>query len=117
MFYGATVVGLLYLRFTRPETVRPLKSSWITNILFLAVCLFITVIPFVPPKEYTSSIPYYLHSLIGIGFVLLCVPWWYFQVGRKKISPDETEREEFLKSSKYEDGLHSYYSPTLVMDD
>lgn len=110
IFYGLTVFGLLYMRFTRPDVKRPLKSPWITNVFFLIVSLFIVVIPFVPPAEYESSIPYYLHALIGIVFCILCIPWWYFQVGKNKQCASE-------EITKYEDAIHSYYSPTLVTDE
>ena len=102
------------MRFTKPDVNRPMKSPWITNIFFLIVCVFIVVIPFVPPAEHESSIPYYLHALIGFGFVLLCIPWWYIQVGRNEQIKRDSLSEDILK---YEDAMHSYYSPTLVTNE
>jgi amino acid transporter len=115
IFYGLTVFGLLYMRFTRPDAKRPIRSPWVTNIVFLLVSFFIVVIPFVPPAVYESSIPYYLHALIGFGFCIFCVPWWYIQV----VLLSKPDKDYILSDDidKYEDGIHSYYSPTLITTD
>ena len=102
------------MRFSNADAIRPLKSSWLTNIFFLAICVFITVIPFVPPEVHESSIPYYLHALIGIVFVLLCIPWWYFQIGRSIHSP--VQNSDIDTTAKYDNTLHTYYSPTLISE-
>lgn len=123
-FYALTVIGLLYLRFKEPDTLRPFKSFWITNVIFVCVCIFIIFFPFVPPDELpTNGIPYYLHALIGLSWILLCIPIWYFQVElpRKTQAAEEEplkgqpqkKREGF---SHVVDVMHSY-SPTLISED
>ena len=69
------------MRFTRPNESRPFKSLWITNLLFILVCIFLAIFPFVPPRTpRESSIPYYLSALLGVLWILLTIPWWYYQV-------------------------------------
>jgi amino acid transporter len=129
IFYGLTVVGLLVLRIREPDTPRPFKSYWIPNVLFVAMCVFLTFFPFVPPAgPATSSIPYYLHALIGISWLVLCMPWWYLQViifgGKKKAAEKMIDNSVLAGSGSPKksntdhvmDVVHSY-SPTLFSED
>jgi amino acid transporter len=121
IFYGISVVGLLYLRFTEPNTPRPFKSYWIPNLIFIAVCIFLTVFPFVPPKNYQSlEIPYWLYPTIGVAWVLLCIPWWYVQVivlkGPEKSINAQISMEEISKgnSEHVSDVIHSLSHQKIV---
>lgn len=131
-FYAMTVTGLLYLRYTEPDTKRPFKSPYLTNVFFVAVCVFVVVVPFVPPEELpTTGIPYYLHALIGITIMLFCIPGWYLQVGRKhyRNQPKGDESDPFAFGSDKEDNKRTHqrdwstggdvhsYSPTLVSEE
>ena len=78
IFFGISVFGLLYLRYTEPDTIRPFKTDIYTSSLFVLVCIFLTILPFIPPSHPREDIPYYLYPLIGILWILVCIPWWYF---------------------------------------
>ena len=100
VFYGISVVGLLYLRFTQPDHSRPFKSFWTTNILFIIVCVFLAIFPFVPPTNrplVTDGLPYYLYAVISVIWMLLCIPWWYLQIivykGKEKSINGKFSRE------------------------
>ncbi|CAM0142901.1 hypothetical protein VKS41_002524 [Umbelopsis sp. WA50703] len=80
-FYGASVVGLVILRFTQPAAPRPFKSFWITNIFFILVAIFLVIAPFVPPTiSDTPSIPYYIVPVVSVAFIILSGVLWFIRV-------------------------------------
>lgn len=111
IFLGLTVVSLMMLRSSHKEEKRPIKSTWLGNILFVIVCLGLTVIPFFPPPKVTEdmkNIPYWLVPAIAWGHIIFfCVLWFFYSVIFKKMEGSsnedifervrrETEDDEFL---------------------
>ena len=83
------------MRFSRPNEPRPFKSLWITNIIFITVTVALSIFPFIPPSEQDpSQPPYYLPALIGVLSILACIPYWYFQVGKKQSRKESWMDEE-----------------------
>lgn len=104
IFYGITIVGLMYLRYTEPDTIRPFKSYWVSNILFLIVCIFLTVLPFVPPTNtpQASAIPFWLYPTIGWICMLGTVPWWYVAVYSVKYHDENATSKTDKESDLYQ---------------
>jgi amino acid transporter len=115
IFYGLSVGGLLYLRFVKPNISRPFKSFWISNLLFIAVAIFLTVFPFVPPAQPDSSgIPYYLYAVLGAGFIILCIPWWAYQMPKKESIADDLILEQ---SVPLQDVVHHFDGKKKSLED
>ncbi|KAL4261032.1 Cellular Amino Acid Transporter [Pleurotus pulmonarius] len=73
------VGGLFWLRYKKPNAVRPFKVWWPIAVFFLAAALFLMIAPFLPPANGvgdTPPIPYYVYCLVGIGIMLLGVVYW-----------------------------------------
>ncbi|KAG9221546.1 hypothetical protein CCMSSC00406_0009369 [Pleurotus cornucopiae] len=71
--------GLFWLRYKKPNAVRPFKVWWPIAVFFLAAALFLMIAPFLPPANGvgdTPPIPYYVYCLVGIGIMLLGVVYW-----------------------------------------
>jgi len=80
VFYGISVIGLLKLRFTEPDTERPFRCFWGISVLFILVAIFLSIFPFVPPTIHTGTLPYWLAPLCGALFILFSGFMWYIQV-------------------------------------
>ncbi|KAF8560701.1 hypothetical protein P879_08168 [Paragonimus westermani] len=62
---GASILGMLWLRRTRPELHRPIRLPALIPLSFLAVCCFLLIVPIIAkPRE----------MLIGLAIVLSGVP-------------------------------------------
>lgn len=75
IFYGLSVIGLIYIQYTRPNLNRPIKSPLIGNIFFILSCLLLAIMPFVPPNQ-EQSIPYFLVPLSGCLLILFFYGVW-----------------------------------------
>ena len=81
IFYGLSVVGLLWMRKTMPDKKRPFKVSIFAALFFICVAIFLSIFPFFPPSNPTSALPYYLSALLGLVITVLPVPMWWVMVG------------------------------------
>ncbi|KAF8889842.1 amino acid transporter [Infundibulicybe gibba] len=73
------VIGLFWLRYTKPAAVRPFKVWWPLAVFFLAAAVFLMVAPFIRPANGvgdTPPLPYYLYCLVGISVMILGVLYW-----------------------------------------
>ena len=77
------VFGLFYLRWTKPEAVRPFKVWWPLAIFFAAASVFLLIAPFLRPPGGvgdTPPLPYYLYCLVGVCIILsggfVWAMWW-----------------------------------------
>lgn len=59
-------IGLLYLRYKRPDLKRPYKA-WVSAVVIkLGLSLALLVAPFVPPKErYSGGLFYATYAIVG----------------------------------------------------
>lgn len=69
-----SVAGLLYMRWKQPKLVRPIRVNVLVPITFVAICLFLIVMPCV-------EAPYE----VGMGTLITLsgVPVYYFGVYQK----------------------------------
>ncbi len=82
VFYCICVIGLLYMRVTKPNVLRPVQSSLLTNAVFIFVCMAVCVFPFFPPEVIKEDeLPYYLYGTVAWGFMIATGVWWYAQIG------------------------------------
>ncbi|KAL1948698.1 hypothetical protein VTO73DRAFT_10504 [Trametes versicolor] len=73
------VLGLFWLRYTKPNAPRPFKVWWPLAVFFLAAAVFLLVAPFLHPangKGDTPPLPYYLYCLVGIAVMGVGVLYW-----------------------------------------
>ncbi|KAH9848766.1 amino acid transporter [Lenzites betulinus] len=73
------VLGLFWLRYTKPNVPRPFKVWWPLTVFFLAAAVFLLVAPFLRPangKGDTPPLPYYLYCLVGIAIMAVGVLYW-----------------------------------------
>ncbi|KAJ1978926.1 hypothetical protein H4R34_003023 [Dimargaris verticillata] len=101
LFYGLSLVGLIWLRRREPLMERPFKVWLLMPAIFILATAFLCIFPFVPPSAADASdtgVPYFLSSLLGALYVLLGIPVWYFLVYKKNRS--STESSSDLASDK-----------------
>ncbi|EMD33635.1 hypothetical protein CERSUDRAFT_98198 [Gelatoporia subvermispora B] len=73
------VVGLFWLRYTKPNVTRPFKVWWPFALFFLAASVFLIVAPFLRPPGGigdTPPLPYYLYCLVGLAVLAFGVLYW-----------------------------------------
>lgn len=73
------VIGLFYLRWKKPDAVRPFKVWWPLAVFFLAAASFLLIAPFLKPANGvgdTPPLPYYLYCLVGIAIMFVGVLYW-----------------------------------------
>ncbi|KAI0667184.1 high affinity methionine permease [Trametes maxima] len=73
------VIGLFWLRYSKPNAPRPFKVWWPVAIFYLAAALFLLIAPFLHPangKGDTPPLPYYLYCLVGIAIMATGVLYW-----------------------------------------
>lgn len=73
------VIGLFYLRWKKPNAIRPFKVWWPLAIFFLAAASFLLIAPFLKPANGvgdTPPLPYYLYCLVGIAIMFAGVLYW-----------------------------------------
>ncbi|KAJ2780947.1 hypothetical protein GGI18_003769 [Coemansia linderi] len=80
VFYGLSVVGLLVMRRTHGELVRPFTTWMLANVVTIVTALFMCIVPFVRPDGDATSIPYWAAPLAAVLFIAASVPMWYIQV-------------------------------------
>ncbi|KAJ2584070.1 hypothetical protein GGH95_000626 [Coemansia sp. RSA 1836] len=81
VFYGLAVVGLLILRRTHRDLVRPFRTWLVANVLTIATALFMCCVPFAKPDGGdVRDIPYWAAPVAALLFIAVSVPMWYIQV-------------------------------------
>ncbi|KII96168.1 hypothetical protein PLICRDRAFT_240172 [Plicaturopsis crispa FD-325 SS-3] len=74
-----TVAGLFWLRWRKPNAVRPFKVWWPLAAFYFAAAVFLLVTPFLRPangKGDTPPLPYWLYPIVGIAVILFGVFYW-----------------------------------------
>jgi amino acid transporter len=68
IFALATSVGLLWLRYARPDLKRPFKAWGVAVVLRIGLCLALLAAPFFPPEHKNKSgIWYATYAVVGIS--------------------------------------------------
>ncbi|KAI0448052.1 methionine permease [Xylaria telfairii] len=76
--YGfAITVGLLWLRYKRPDLKRPFKA-WLPAVFFRALlCLALLAAPFFPPSNPDpNGLWYATYAVVGVGVIVFGVLYW-----------------------------------------
>jgi len=74
------VLGLFWLRYKRPNAVRPFKVWWPFAFFFLVAACFLLVAPFLKPANGvgdTPPLPYWLYCIVGIGVMVVGLLYWF----------------------------------------
>lgn len=79
MFALASGVGLLWLRYKRPDLKRPFRAWRAAVVLRIVLCLALLAAPFSPPKEKRPprSIWYATYAVVGVSVILFGLLYWY----------------------------------------
>ncbi|PIA13825.1 amino acid transporter [Coemansia reversa NRRL 1564] len=84
LFQGVAVIGLLVMRRTHRDLLRPFKAWQIANVVTLACAAFMLVFAFVKPSKdaasTSGSIPYWAAPLTALTFIALTCGLWYIQI-------------------------------------
>ncbi|KAI1186858.1 methionine permease [Nemania serpens] len=76
--YGfAITIGLIWLRFKRPDLKRPFKA-WMPAVVFRALlCLALLAAPFFPPKNPDpDGLWYATYAVVGVGVIVFGLIYW-----------------------------------------
>ncbi|KAF8462471.1 amino acid/polyamine transporter I [Gautieria morchelliformis] len=74
------ILGLFYLRWTKPNAHRPFKVWWPIAVFFLAAAVFLIIAPFLPPSNRvgdTPPLPYWLYCIVALGVLFAGVAYWF----------------------------------------
>ncbi|KAH8712091.1 amino acid permease-domain-containing protein [Phaeosphaeriaceae sp. PMI808] len=79
IFALASSIGLLWLRFKRPDLKRPFKAWNVAVLLRISLGLALLAAPFFPPKggQNDRGIWYATYAVVGSGVIPLGVIYWY----------------------------------------
>lgn len=78
VFALASAVGLLYLRYKRPDLKRPFKAWSVAVVLRILLCLALLAAPFFPPKDghAKGGIWYATYAVVGVSVILFGLLYW-----------------------------------------
>ena len=81
IFYGLTVFSVLFMRFTQPDRLRPIKVPLIIPIIFVIIAAYLVVAPIINKPEWP-----YLYAAIFIfsGLPVYYLPFVYFKLRQPK---------------------------------
>jgi amino acid transporter len=84
-FLALAIVGMLRLRHTEPNTVRPFRAWTPAAYFYIIIAVFVCVFPWVPPRtaREPEAIPHYLAPLLGTLSVLIGIPVWFVMIIHK----------------------------------
>jgi amino acid transporter len=100
IFYGASVLGLIVLRYTAADLPRPFRSPQVFNGLFILTCAFLVILPFVPSQSSSQSdttLPYWLYPTLGLIFIFASIGLWYWQIVVRKAMNRSPNAKQFMR--------------------
>ncbi|KAI0365761.1 amino acid transporter [Pilatotrama ljubarskyi] len=99
------VIGLFWLRYHKPQALRPFKVWLPVAFFFLAATVFLLVAPFIRPANGvgdTPPLPYYLYCLVGIGVLAFGALYWVaFRLAPTWFSYEVIQRKEALSDGTF----------------
>ncbi|KAI1804816.1 amino acid permease-domain-containing protein [Daldinia bambusicola] len=77
IFALATSIGLIWLRYKRPDLKRPFKA-WIPAVIFrIILCFSLLAAPFFPPSHpKPGGLFYATYAIVGVGILVFGVLYW-----------------------------------------
>ena len=60
---AASIAGLLWLRYKKPQASRPVKVNVAIPVIFLLCCIFLTVVPIIKKPLNTGSLTFLIHKV------------------------------------------------------
>ncbi|KAI1475181.1 amino acid permease-domain-containing protein [Daldinia eschscholtzii] len=77
IFALATSIGLIWLRYKRPDLKRPFKA-WIPAVIFrIILCFSLLAAPFFPPSHpKPGGLFYATYAIVGVGILVFGVIYW-----------------------------------------
>ncbi|KAH7410511.1 amino acid permease-domain-containing protein [Phaeosphaeria sp. MPI-PUGE-AT-0046c] len=116
IFALASCIGLLWLRYKRPDLKRPFRAWSTAVVLRIVLCLALLAAPFSPPKEerHTRSIWYATYAVVGVGVIVFGLLYWYvwFKLLPRLKDYRIEEETDILKTYNRPTELH----PTTIHD-
>ncbi|KAF1955073.1 amino acid transporter [Byssothecium circinans] len=103
VFLFLMVVGIYSLRYRRKKAGLPPATfqAWHSALIISAlICLFIIIMPWVPPDSNDSSIWYALYCAVGIALMVAMVLYYYLWIKVLPAIKGQTIRAETLVSSQ-----------------
>ena len=97
--------GLIYLHLNREREQwnSPWHSIFPINLIYMLSNIFLALVPFIPPDKKTTSYPYYVFPVVGVGVLVLGMVYWavwtkllpflggYKVISERRISEDGSE--------------------------
>lgn len=82
VFVLATSIGLLWLRYKRPDLKRPFKAWQVAVLLRIVLSLSLLAAPFFPPKggQKNGELWYATYAVVGISVILFGLLYWYIWI-------------------------------------
>lgn len=73
LFTSISVTGLIWMRYKRPDLVRPIKVSSVLPVIFFVICAFLVTFPcYVRPWEVSVGLAF---AACGIPVYLITIGW------------------------------------------
>ncbi|PVU96418.1 hypothetical protein BB561_001199 [Smittium simulii] len=80
-FYGLSALGCVYMRFKYPNyPLRKYKSFMPLTYVFILVCVYLSVFPFIPFTKQSGAYPYYLSPTLGVVTIAAGIVPYYFRM-------------------------------------
>ncbi|KAJ1818374.1 methionine permease, partial [Coemansia sp. RSA 2598] len=81
VFSGLAVVGLVRMRYTHRDLVRPFRAWMPVNAVSICAAVFMCVVPFIRPSDADSmAVPYWLAPVAGVVFIAVSCGLWYIRM-------------------------------------
>ncbi|KAF1937514.1 hypothetical protein EJ02DRAFT_385542 [Clathrospora elynae] len=113
VFALASSIGLLWLRYKRPDLRRPFKAWGMAVLLRVALSTALLAAPFFPPKggHTKGGIWYATYALVGISVIVFGLGYWYFWF---KLIPRWRGYRVEEETSTLDDGTTTFERPFEV---
>ncbi|KAJ1645957.1 methionine permease [Coemansia erecta] len=78
VFSGLAVIGLVRMRFTHGDLVRPFRAWMPAIVVSICAAVFMCVVPFIRPSDAGSlAVPYWVAPVTGVVFIAVSCGLWF----------------------------------------